>query len=432
MRIVLSLLLSSLLLSLKAQTSQTVEFKEFGKDKHFNTSRSILPVFKLENQQIEAFRDFGVPEEDPKDPIPVKLPSTGVCRDTGYFYLYSNFGGQNKVAYTPVLVLNYSRRTYPAVLFVDRNQNYDFTDDGGPDTFFFVLNYLDIPLRNPLDTQQTITTRISRFPFNEDLKFKKLADEYYKMYSGRRKFVGTDFSFREQRFQIRRSQAIANKDTFTIALLDANFNGLYHEPGIDQILLDLPYTELVSRDKSFPIAKNEQDRYFERNFKSYKILSIDPFGRSLSFQYDPSKKAKRQLVEGDRVPKITFKDPYNKKERLRWYSYKPVYIYFWNRETPEFEEDTAALRMIQEKFCPMIKVIALNYGDNPRMLQGYVEYNNVYWLNGIATKSIVEAYNIEEIPYGFLLKKGRRLYKKGISPQEVLQLLEEGVIQSWQ
>ncbi len=325
----------------------------------------------------------------------------------------------------------FGAKLQPAVLCVDRNQNFDFTDDGEADTFYFGLNYLDIALRNPLDTLQVISTRVSRFPFNEDLKFKKLADEYYKMYSGGRKFVGTDFSFREQRFQIRRSQAIANGDTFSIALLDANFNGLYHEPGIDQILLDQPGVELISRDKSFAIAKKESDRYFERNFKSYKILSLDPYGRSLRFQYDAAKRAKRQLIEGEKVPKISFKDPYEKKEKLKWYSYKPVYIYFWRKETPEFEADTAALRMIQEKFCPMIKVIALNYGDNPRMLQGYVEFNQVHWLNGVATKNIVEAFNIEEVPYGFLLKKGRRLYKKGISPQEVLQLLEEGVIQSW-
>ncbi|TNE82400.1 MAG: hypothetical protein EP332_00560 [Bacteroidetes bacterium] len=431
MRQLLSLLLSCSSLLLLAQSSQTLELTEFGKDKHFNTSRSILPVFKLENNQVEAFRDFGVPEDDPKNPISVKLPETGACRDTGYFYLYSNFGGKNKSAYTPVMVLNYGRRTYPAVFFVDRNQNFDFTDDGTPDTFYFVLKYFDIRIQNPHDTLQSVVTRISRFPFNEDLKFKKLADEYYKMYSGRRKFVGTDFSFREQRFQIRSSQAIANNDTFTLSLLDANFNGLYNEPEVDQILLDLPGVELVSRDKSFPIAKDTKERYFERSFKSYKVLAIDPYGRSITFQFDPSKKAKRQLVEGEKVPKFTFRDPYNNKEKLRWYSYKPVYIYFWSKETPEFEDDTAALRIIQEKFCPMIKIIALNYGDNPRMLEGYVEFNKVYWLNGVATKNIMETFNVEEVPYGFLLKKGRRLYKKGISPQEVLQMLEEGIIQSW-
>lgn len=414
-----------------AQEEIHVDLSGGARDAFFEKSRLIIPVFKLKELQIEEYQEFGVPHEEKPETHSVILPKLGKCIDTGYFYLYSNLNKNKDLSFTPVLVLNYSRRIHPAVFYVDRNHNYDFSDDGAPDTFHFRQKELDISIYEPSDTLQKITTRLSRFPFNEDLSFKKLANEFYKLYGGDKVYVGTDFSFREQRYQFRSSVVVAEEDTFQIALFDANFNGRYDDVGIDMIVLDKAGEELLSRDKMFPVTKDLKECYFERGFKSYKVLSIDPYGRFINFKYDPSQKAKYQLVEGKKVPKIVFRDHKDEKVKLKWYRYKPVYIYFWDREAPEFEEDTAALRLIQEKFCPMIKVIALNYGDNPKMLKGYVEFNKVYWLNGVATKKIIQQFNVEETPYGFLLEKKLRLKQKGVRPAEVLQMLESGVIQSW-
>ncbi len=415
----------------QGQHQMTLNLNEKGTDRYFETSKLIAPVFKLMNDTIESYQGFGIKNDEPLQRFKVKVPEFTSVIDTGYTFLFSKLSTKSLNGYTAVLVANYSRRHLPAILYVDHNNNFDFTDDGDPDTFYLPMNHLDIEIRNPVQPNQRVLYRLSRFSFTKDFAFKRMADELFNEHTGSKKFVGTSLSFREQRFNIRVNDCAFQGDSFQVALQDVNYNGLYNEPGIDRILINAYGADLAGSDHSFLIPKKGAIGYFERSFKSYKILQIDSFGHFIQFELDTNKIASRQLIEGKKVPKIRFYDANGKKQKLRWYSYKPVYIYFWNRDQEGFEEDTAALRMIQEKFCPMIKVIALNYGDNPKMLSSYVDVNNVYYLNGVATKTITQQFQLEEVPYGFLLKKRLRLYQKGLRPAEVLEMLERGEIQSW-
>lgn len=414
-----------------AQNPVAVGLNENGLDTYFEKSRLIAPVFRLTSDSIEGYLGFGVENKEALPKFRVTLPPLNGVRDTGYSFLFSKVFEQNAKGYTAVLIANYSRRNIPAVIFVDHNNNYDFTDDGDPDTFYLDIPHVDIELRNPLTPERKVIFRLSRFSFTRDLSFKEMADELFKKHSGTKEFVGCDFSFREQRFNIRKGDCVIEGDSFNIALQDVNYNGLFNEPGIDRVLINKYGEEVLNIDHAFPIARAGEKSSFERRFKSYEILKLDSFGRAIHFRYDPGAIAKRQLREGKKVPRIHFTDSDDKKVKLRWFRRKPVYIYFYNREAPEFAEDTAALRIIQEKFCPMIKVIALNYGDYPKNLPYYVDVNDIPYLSGIATKSITQLFQVEQIPYGFLLKKRLRLFKKGLRPAEVLEMLERGEIQSW-
>lgn len=418
--------LFGLTLPLCAQDLTTLNLNGQGKDRYFETSKLIAPVFKLQNDSIESYEGFGISSEKPLERFKVVLPEFNAINDTGYTYLFSEVTNNSMNGYTAVLVANYGRRNLPAVIYVDRNNNFDFTDDGAPDTFHLKLPYLDVDLSHPEIPERKVTFRLSRFDFTKDFVFKRMANDLIREHCGTKHYVGTDFSFREQRFNIRTADCVVGADSFQVALQDMNYNGLYNEAGIDRILLNAYGSELVGTDYPFPIEVLEGKTYFERSFKSYKLLHIDEYGRSLQFRYDSTTVAKRQLKEGKKVPKITFTDASGKKQKLRWYRKKPVYLYFWNREQEGFEEDTAALRVIQEKYGSAIKIISLNYGDNPKRLPSYVEANQVLYLTGTATKAIIQTYQLETIPFGFLLKKRLRLHKKGLRPPEVLRMLENG------
>ncbi|HCS21142.1 MAG TPA: hypothetical protein DIW47_11390 [Bacteroidetes bacterium] len=430
-RVFLIFCLTGISLSLSAQDLITLSLNEGGKDRYFETSKLIAPIFKLTNDSIESYEGFGVSNDKPLELFKVVLPEFVQILDTGYTFLFSEVTDNSMNGYTAVLVANYGRRHLPAVIYVDHNNNFNFTDDGEPDTFHMNLEYLDVDLSHPQIPERKVTFRLSRFDFMKDFAFKRMADELIKENCGTKHYVGTAFSFREQRFNIRYADCVVGTDSFQVALQDINYNGLYNEPGIDRILLNDYGSVIQGTDHVFPIESGQGSTYFERGFKSYRILELDEYARSLQFRYDPNTQAKRQLKEGKKVPRIKFYDSEGKQQKLRWYRRKPVYIYFWNRDAEGFEEDTAALRMIREKFCPMIKVIALNYGDNPKTLGSYVRVNGVHYLSGTATKAIIQKYQIEGIPYGFLLKKRLRLYKKGLRPAEVLQMLENGEIQRW-
>src|SRR5690606_25624016 len=200
-----------------------------GRDRYFETSKLIAPVFKLENSEIESYEGFGIKSNKPLEKFTVKLPDLTGCLDTGYSFLFSEVSDKSSNGYTAVLIANYSRRNLPAIIFVDHNNNYDFTDDGEPDTFHLILHYIDIQLKNPESPEQYVTFRWSRFPFTKDLSFKRMADELFKEHSGSKTFVGTTLSFREQRFNLRTANCVAGTDSFQISIQDMNYNGLYNE-----------------------------------------------------------------------------------------------------------------------------------------------------------------------------------------------------------
>jgi hypothetical protein len=413
-------------LLIQAQNAVMLELDKPGKDRYFEASKLVAPVFRLKDHHIESYEKFGVKSDHKTVSYPVKLPEINSAIDTGYTFLYSGTNPENKTGYTPVLVLNYSRRLKPAVLYIDRNLNYDFTDDGSPDTFYLNLHHLDIELKNPRNSLQSVTVRISRFDMTRDHSFKSMVDQFYSRYSETREYAGTDFSFREQRFNIRCQHYAQEGDSFRISLMDANYNGLYNEPGIDKIILDNGAEELIPDDHSFSITPQLKDCYFERKLKSFRVTALDSFGRSISFFHDTSHTASRQLVNGKKVPKIIFRDVSNRKIKLHSYRRTPVYIFFWNSENPGFQEDTAALRKIHEKFCREIMVIALNYGDNPVLVKSYALSGNICWMNGIATKKTIREFQLENVPYSFLLGKRRKLLRKDLSPSGLLEALEKG------
>lgn len=409
-----------------AQVNYTVDLNAMGRDRYFEASKLIAPVFKLNSDEIETYEGFGVEAKKPLQKFKVKLPDLSGCLDTGYSFLFSEVSEKSSNGYTAVLIANYSRRHLPAIIFVDHNNNYDFTDDGTPDTFHLIQHYIDIKLKNPERPEQFVTFRWSRFPFTKDLSFKRMADELFHEYSGSKTFVGTTLSFREQRFNIKTAHCVAGNDSFQVSMQDMNYNGLYNEPGIDRILINPWGTEIVGTDFSFDIQKKVNQTTFERNYKSYRVISLDDYGRQLSFQHQPEVQAERQLKVGKKVPNFKFVDSDGKTRKLRKFRRKPVYIYFWNRNQPNFESDTSYLRLIHEKYGQQIRIIALNYGDNPKALNSYVEVNGVAYLCGISTKLIAQKFLVESIPQGFVLKKRRRLYHNNMNPNDLLILLESG------
>jgi len=402
------------------QNKYTVYFDAYAKDHAFENSRMVVPVFKMQNQQMESYEQFGIESSKKTIIHKVKLPDLSNTMDTGFAYIYSGINPNNN--YYPVLIANYGRRMKPAVIYVDQNQNFDFTDDGSPITYQLRDSYVDIAIAHPTEINWQTIVRLSRFDFRKDLSFKKLTDEFYKRYQGERIFVGTDYSFREQRFQIKFNRIVAEGDSFQIALVDKNFNGLFNEPEIDQIRLEAYQADFFSKDFVFEVLK--KDTYFERNLKRYQVTHIDSFGRSISFVSNQSAALSRSLSLNKKVPKFKFTDAQGKTYKINRFRRKPMYIYFWSRDIPNFELDTAYLRKIESEFAKNIKIIALNYGDNPKRLSGFVEFNNVFWLNGLANKKIIQQYHVEQFPSSFLTKKRRRLQAVNISPKELYDMLK--------
>ena len=406
-----------------------VSFDEKAYDERYFKSKLIIPLFKFTNNSIEEYEKFGVLNKKPLDYFAIKkFPDMSGAVDTAYGFIYYSGAPANiNRGYVTVLVANYKRWVKPAILYVDRNNNLDFTDDGAADTFTSFTPHLDINFPHPKYSNAKYTIRLSRFNLEQDAQYRFLMDEYYRKNQGNKVFAGIDYSFKENRINMRGTTYANGADTFRIALYDGNYDGLYNSAEYDKIYVAKKSDSIFQDNFSFPIEERITKTEFEWNEKVYKITEFNPSGNTIKFFWDKDAVSKRALQIGKKIPKFTFYLHDSKTtKKIKKYKRKGLYIYFYNYNNPNFDNDTAILTQIHRKYGNCINIVTLNYGDYYKTISAMKILDKIPYTVGLSSREINRMFNIETLPQGFLCRKRLRLAHKDISPQEVLELLDKG------
>ncbi len=185
-------------------------------------------------------------------------------------------------------------------IFVDENQNFDFTDDTSYTLPYFDEPGVEIELANAQVKEGKIKVVLTRNRlFGQKYEFKQYMDEYYAMAYKGRHFVGIEFTYREQRYITRSGLVKLGRESFKIGLLDANANGVYNDAGVDKILF--VNTNDTIFDATNPLnfvifEKGGKKTYFEKNGKLFLVKEADAAGKYIKIQ--PSKDA----VDFNKIP----------------------------------------------------------------------------------------------------------------------------------
>jgi len=406
----------------QAQTKR-VNLDQLGIDESFKKSQSIIPVFDFKVNIFETISDFGINTKKSLPTFSVVFPDMKGIQDTSYSFIY--FGGANKSkeneGYVFVLLGKNKQRYYTyTLLWIDKNMNLDLNDDGGPDTFFNNNStfYLDVQLENPMVENAFYFVRLTRFELHKNVPYKVMLNDHYKKNSGNKVFSGADFSFREQRLNIRSTVVYEQNDSFILAVKDVNCNGIYGEEE-DMILLGNP-SEVEINENSFEM--DDKGFYFERNFEQFRISYIHPNGSYLEYQKSINANLNHALKLGDKIPKTTFylAGDLKKERNLRKPFFKKKYIYFFNTESPTLQQDTIALGILSRDYPKKIHIIAMNYGDPPRKVFGWANMNKINYKIGITTIHTKQKLYLEKIPYSIHTNRFNRIKSINQTPNEIL------------
>jgi hypothetical protein len=395
-------------------------------DDKFRKTQAMVPVFLYKGQPFDEIADFGIETKRKPNQFNAKFPDmTGVI-DTNYSFVFFGASEQVPKGYLFVVIGNNRITGLPTLIWIDKNGNLDLSDDGPPDTFFNQHGeILELKMAHPEIKMAYHKILLSRFDFGQQAGYKKLLDEHYQKNSGNHVFAGSNYSFREQRKNLRAFDFIHGTDSFRIAIKDINSNGIFNDKDYDQFMLGAYGVEEI--DDRFVFEITGKQISFERGGKKYIVTNIDPAGQFVEFYYDPEHMPDRQLQYCKKIPKIKFSttDPdETKHEKIRKFKKKPVYIYFWNQNMPEFKKDTAFLSTIQRDYGDKIHIIALNYGDNPRNITGMKYKNKIPFKIGFATLDIVNSFYVEKYPTSYLTNKRQKLCDINLTPEQLLNKLK--------
>lgn len=407
--------------SLAAQNSiMTIPLNEPGRDERFEKVTVTLPVFITSNDTILTM-DF----ENLRPARKVQIKKPGGYNTYGYTYIF--FTGSNNAVnpgYTTLLIGGvYNDNPH---LFIDRNNNFDFTDDGER----LVLpkykgDSLLLHLYRTDDTLAGITIRLKRLDLNGQPAYKKLMNEYYAFFYKDRTFAGIDFAYREQRYVTRYGMVSVNNDSFKLALYDGNSNGLYNEPDSDRVLTaNAADTIFESKDELRSFAITKKTMYVEFHGEQFEVLEIDRAGQFIRLKRLTEGLLLGRTKPGEKLPKFRFTTWQGQKKKIKKFRRYDTYLYFTGPNVKDFSKDTAALRMIADAHPGKLKVIAFIDVNKSYELKIFGTYANLNYDAAYKDRELARKLAIRGLPSSIWLGRKRKVISYNVKPQDFLKAYE--------
>jgi hypothetical protein len=400
-----------------------VKLDSWAKDERFDKTQIITPFYFVQNDTIKTL-DFESMRESKK----IRITKPDGFKSYAYGYLFFNgIPNEQNPGYVNMLMVDIAERV--PKLFIDRNNNYNFTDDGPAVNIPMPFNRKESVLLelNRLDNvNASIAVLLSRMDYSNKYSYKNLLNEYYELYYKDRKFCGIEYGFREQRYTARQGIVRLEDDSFRIALQDINSNGLYNEPEMDKIITaNYPDTVFDSKDelRAQLISKEKQEWRFEKNGRLFEIVHIDAAGMYLTLREIKDEAMGNKLAIGKKAPNFAYIDWQGKRNKLRKLIKYNVFIYYTGPYAKNFSADTATLRTISNEFKDCVKVIGFIDVNKSYELKIFGTYSDLNWIAAYKNKYITQKLRVRGIPSSLWLGKRRKVKQYNLTPQQFLDTL---------
>lgn len=398
----------------------TIPLNTWGKDDRFHKYENTLALFKVEGDTILS---MGFEDLKPAKPIIIKKPKGYKNYAYGFLFFTGSHSTQND-GYVTVLVGDYFSQN--PTLWVDKNQNFDFTDDEKQVLPYYYQKGTEVILTNEQNKEGGNKVLLTRTILFGKLDLRKYKDEYYKYYYKDRSFIGLDFTYREQRYLAKSGIVKINGDSFRIALHDANSNGLFNDADTDRVVI-INYNDSIfdTTNDLFTVklSKDKSQNYFEKNGQIFHLLEADAGGNFVKIILSTSDMLFGKIAIGKKIPKLVITTHKGEKKNLKKLNHHQVFMYFTSLTSKNFEKDTAILRKIAAIDSCNIRVIMFLYTNKSFTVRIYGSQSKANYTVALGHKIINKRLGIRGLPQTLLVGKRRRVIKYGMSPEEYLNQL---------
>lgn len=418
--------------TLRAQ-SVILPLTDRGTDAEFVKTMMVANVFEFRGDTVSNPLDFASAKKD--DQViwrKVKSPTMSKRYRKGFTWVFTGVKTDDFArSHTLVLIENPGWTAYNALIWTDRNNNYDLTDDGAPDTL--KPNKTAVV---SMDYQTNgLKIMLEHFPVSLFKQFAVINDNAMYQLQGNRLFSGTENSFRLRRMNVIYGTWSDGKKKMALCVKDANCNGLYDDNGVDEVMI-------ADDGRSFQnlqscVLKNGK-AYLEWNSAAFYIDGVSRDGSFIKFTRDTNANLKYTLNKGKKLPRFRYAKPVTKtkaktktrKRGIRRFKGDKLYIYVWHDQASGYFNDSSALHAlgrIKESGC---KVLMLNYGASSQYLHRYSRRYETFIYQGYSSNKINKKLKILKIPTGIFIDKTQRILGVNYSPNQVIEYLKVNEIKT--
>lgn len=332
-----------------------------------------------------------------------------------------------------VLLLLDGYEGYQTHLFVDKNMNFDLSDDGAPYVLQDSLDKVSIYLSS---------TSMTKPFYKADLQFIRYPTNKHKEMAARMKAEDNP-SFRDNKFidptywltETPKMQlifdALLGSDSVKLGLADGNLNGLYNDKGVDKILVGDYQQQHISDKPGKGNYMLEENVILEIEGKYYELLAIEPRGKYIKLR--PASKQdyevhnKGLLTKGSEVSDFEFATFDGRTTSLHdeLATDKFTLIDVWGTWCKGCLIQTERLQKLNQLYPDKLRILGLNYEKDTQEAKDYVAKHKVVWSQGIADKAICEKLLVDRFPFYILVDQKRKIQGLGMNLDEVEEFLKE-------
>lgn len=390
------------------------------RDDRFERFNLNLALFELKNDTLLTWDFEGLKKAKA---VAVKKPSGFNVYAYGYLFFAGNQEGLSPGFITLLVGNPYHAKP---TLFADLNNNFDFTDDSFSQQLPWRGDSAIVKLCIP-NTNRCTQVKLTRHMVDGKHEYKRMMNEYYQFTYPNRNFLGMEHAYREQHYQAKSGLMAWGDDSVWVALYDANNNGVYNEEGIDKFVmanvtdtLIFPFDDLYSST----ISNKSGVCFVDKNGKQIAYVSAASDGSNLTVQVNTQTANENQTKAGKKLPKFKYINWKGKKHRIAKLRKYSLYIYFGNKQAPSFKADTAALRVLADKYSKSLRVIGFIEVNKSYELSVFGQYGHLNWILAYKDKYINSKLGIRGLPSSIYTKKRRKVVSYNLSPTELLRMLE--------
>jgi len=350
-----------------------------------------------------------------------------VPNNAKYFTLFYN----SKRSNDPNISVLIDQQKDQDVLYVDKNDNKNLTDDGDPVAFLHSQNMQYLDIHNETDTNQIVRLVIYRVaPIIDSLKNKffdndgNLIPEFVKFWGsaiGNFEFKGNKGAFFcDDRVTLRRGKVELDGVKYDIGLFDYSNNGLYNDDD-DLLIIDLNKDgKLLLRDQSEVFKLND---VFKIGDSNYELSYIDKYGKNLSLtktsktptnyflQYWQNASSKNQKnVLTDDFWKTVFTSMDGKKIVVNDFKGKYILLNAWGEWCKACQMEIPELKEAFDKWKEKVVFLSLINTLNIEKVKEFVSKEKISWPQIIMDTEVENRLKITSYPTNILIFPDGKTY----------------------
>ncbi len=350
-------------------------------------------VYKLKNNQVyvkhdTSFHTITPPKKfNPKNPV--------------YGYLFF-IGAESGILSRSILFVVDDYTTEFPNIFVDFNNNLDFTDDGTSLKYEQDSSVI-VSLKNLEVPNAKAVVKLSRLKMPEGDQ-KKQVEEYLLpkgIHAQNSEALPIDYWFSDERKANRiKALQIKGKEA-RIGLHDFDVNGLFNNKGKDLIMIGDTEKNFISHRRSEGAIVYDDQTLLSINGQTYEVLEIEPTGRYLKL-IESDKEYTAGLSVGSMLPENPVKildSPFSiGLSSLVGRDNKYTLLEAWGTWCKPCTIHLPDLKKLANDHKDKLMIIGLNYGDKPEKAIAFFKEHEVKWANGVLSEELKEKLKVTGFP----------------------------------